>query len=587
MFRLALLASLAVHLSVLSAEQPTRPNIVVILTDDQGWGDLSINGNADVRTPNLDSLATDGAKFERFFVQPVCSPTRAEFLTGRWHPRGGVRDVTTGGERLNLGETTVAEAFDAAGYATGCFGKWHNGSQFPYHPIGRGFREFYGFSSGHWGTYFDARLDHNGEDTTAKGYLANNLAERAAEFVTKNAAAHKPFFCYLAFNIPHSPMQVPDADWKRFADRELKQTLPGGRADHTRAALAMCENLDTNVGKVLAALRKAQIERDTIVVFFSDNGPNGRRWNGAMKGIKGSTDEGGVRSPLHVRWPAKIEKGTVVAPIAATIDLYPTLIDLAGIPRSGDKPFDGISLAPWLRDKAKPAPDRVLIQHWAGKISARDQRFRLDPAGHLYDLNADPGQMNDIATNHPDAVLRLTQAATAWKKEVLGSLPATDNRPHPVGHPAFPRTLLPAQDGVPHGGIKRSASAPNCSYFTGWTKPSDQMTWDIEVSTAGTYEAIVHYTCPKLDIGSELELSLAKAKWSGVVSMAIDPPLQGESDDRVKRTGESLMKEFQALSLGTTELPAGRGVLTLTASKVAAGQVAHVRAIELILKKKS
>ena len=146
-----------------AAEPPSRPNVLVILADDQGWGDLSLNGNTNLRTPHIDSLARDGARFERFFVSPVCSPTRAEFLTGRWHPRGGVHGVSTGGERLDLDETTIAEAFQAAGYATGCFGKWHNGSQYPYHPNGRGFEEYYGFTSGHWGEYFDPPLDHNGQ----------------------------------------------------------------------------------------------------------------------------------------------------------------------------------------------------------------------------------------------------------------------------------------------------------------------------------------------------------------------------------------------------------------------------------------
>src|SRR5947209_20348390 len=157
-FTLAALAFLAVS----ARSDAAKPNVVVILTDDQGHGDLSLHGNTNLRTPHVDSLARDGARFERFCVQPVCSPTRAEFLTGRYHPRGGVRNVTSGGERLNLDEKTIADTFRAAGYATACFGKWHNGSQYPYHPTARGFDEFYGFTSGHWGDSFDPPLDHNG-----------------------------------------------------------------------------------------------------------------------------------------------------------------------------------------------------------------------------------------------------------------------------------------------------------------------------------------------------------------------------------------------------------------------------------------
>jgi arylsulfatase A-like enzyme len=562
-----------------------RPNVVVILADDQGWGDLSLNGNSNLRTPHIDSLARDGARFERFFAQPVCSPTRAEFLTGRWHPRCGVHGVSTGGERLNLDERTVAEAFKKAGYATGCFGKWHNGSQYPYHPNGRGFEEYYGFTSGHWGEYFDPPLDHNGRAVRGKGYITDDLTDRAIDFLKANAAAGRPSFCYLAYNTPHSPMQVPDPYWRRFEKAALK--LTGGRhedLDHTLAALAMCENIDDNVGRLLAVLNEGKLAQNTVVVYFSDNGPNGPRWNGGMKGIKGSTDEGGVRLPLLVRWPGQVKPGTVVTPIAAAVDLYPTLIELAGVRRVGDKPLDGLSLAPWLLGKDRPAPERVLFQHWAGKVSARDQRFRLDAAGQLFDLANDPGQQKSVAAEQPEAAKRLSDAVARWKREVLAALPKTDDRPFPVGYAEFPRAVLPARDGVPHGGVKRSAAAPNCSFFTGWAKPEDRIIWEIQVHTAGRYEAILHYTCPKADAGSVVELSLDKAKWEGTIAEAHDPPLRGKEHDRVTRAGESYVKDFRPLSLGVVELPAGKGTLTLRATKVAGGQVADVRAVELVLK---
>ena len=360
MLRAAMLAFLTFVLPVLalslslSQVKAAGPNIVVILADDQGWGDLSQNGNSTLRTPHIDSLARDGARFDRFFVEPVCSPTRAEFLTGRWHPRCGVHGVSTGAERLDLDERTVAEAFRAAGYATGCFGKWHNGSQYPYHPNGRGFEEYYGFTSGHWGEYFDPPLDHNGRSVRGHGYITDDLTDRAIAFLSKNAAANKPFFCYLAFNTPHSPMQVPDPYWHRM---EKATPQPGGDkkedVGHTRAALAMCENIDDNVGRLLEALRAGKLDRDTLVLYFCDNGPNGLRWNGGMKGHKGSTDEGVCdrrSSAMAGEGPSR-HRGQ---PIAAAVDLYPTLIDLAGVARVGDKPFDGISLAPWLLGKDAP-----------------------------------------------------------------------------------------------------------------------------------------------------------------------------------------------------------------------------------------
>ena len=232
-------------------EPAPRPNVVLFLADDQGWGDLSSHGNTNVRTPNLDALAREGASFTRFFVSPVCSPTRAELLTGRYHPRSGVYATSRGGERLDLDETTIAEVFHAAGYATAAFGKWHNGSQPPYHPNARGFDEFYGFTSGHWGNYFDPPLDHNGRVVRGNGYVTDDFTDRAIRFIEDHRA--EPFFVWVAYNTPHSPMQVPDRWWARFEDDDLprRHRDPGKEhVDHTRAALAMTENIDWNVGRL-------------------------------------------------------------------------------------------------------------------------------------------------------------------------------------------------------------------------------------------------------------------------------------------------------------------------------------------------
>ncbi|MCA8992537.1 MAG: sulfatase-like hydrolase/transferase, partial [Planctomycetaceae bacterium] len=205
--------------SVCSAAAP-RPSVVVILADDQGWGDLSLNGNSNLSTPNVDSIARDGAQFERFYVCPVCSPTRAEFLTGRYHPRGGVYGVTRGGERLNLDEKTIADTFKSAGYHTAAFGKWHNGMQYPYHPNGRGFEEYFGFCSGHWGHYFSPMLEHNGQITHGEGFIIDDLTNHAMQFIEQHQ--QEPFFVYLPYNTPHSPMQVPDRWWDKFKDDPLE-----------------------------------------------------------------------------------------------------------------------------------------------------------------------------------------------------------------------------------------------------------------------------------------------------------------------------------------------------------------------------
>lgn len=569
-----------------AAGADTRPpNVVVILTDDQGWGDLSLHGNTDLATPHIDSLARDGAAFDRFFVCPVCSPTRAEFLTGRYHPRGGVHGTSAGGERLDLDETTVAELFQRAGYATAAFGKWHNGMQPPYHPNARGFDEFYGFCSGHWGDYFSPPLEHNGRPVTGEGFIIDDLTGRAIGFIEKHR--DERFFVYLPFNTPHSPMQVPDRWWDRFNGKKPalrpeeagdERAASGRGLDHNRAALAMCENIDWNVGRLLARLEELELDDNTVVAFFCDNGPNGRRWNGGMKGIKGSTDEGGVRSPLLVRWPGRIPAGRVVSPIAGAIDLLPTLADLAGIPVEGTRPLDGRSLAPLLTDAEPPAAwpdDRLIVSHWRNRVSVRTQTFRLDHQGQLFDMIADPGQARDVAADHQEIARRLGQAAAAWRAELLPGL-EDDDRPFPVGHPGFRFTQLPARDGVPHGGIERSNRFPNCSFFRNWTSTEDAITWDVEVLAAGTYEVAAHYTCPRDDTGSTVELSFGGRRLVATVSEPHDPPVRGGEHDRVPRM-ESLVKDFRPMVLGTIELAKGRGPLTLRALEVPGSTVMDLR----------
>src|ERR1043165_5240688 len=273
----------AAALIAFAASAAQRPNILILLADDSGWGDYSLTGNTNIKTPNIDALGRRGAVLDRFYVCPLCAPTRAEFLTGRYHSRGGVRGVSTGLERLNLDEKTIADTFKAAGYATGAFGKWHNGSQWPYHPNARGFDEYYGFTSGHWGEYFDPPLEHNGKFVRGRGYVADDFTEHALAFIETNRA--HPFFCYLPFNTPHSPFCVPDEYWDRFTDQPITLRGEDGEKENvpvTRAALAMCENIDWNVGRVLRRLDELQLADNTIVIYFSDNGPNSRRWNGGM-----------------------------------------------------------------------------------------------------------------------------------------------------------------------------------------------------------------------------------------------------------------------------------------------------------------
>ncbi|MFD2606169.1 arylsulfatase [Euzebyella marina] len=554
-----------------------RPNIILIVADDQGWGDLGSSGNTNLETPQIDALAKYGVSFENFYVQPVCSPTRAEILTGRYFPRTGVYSTSSGGERMNYEETTLAELLKNAGYKTAIYGKWHNGTQAPYHPNSQGFNDFYGFASGHWGNYFDPMLEHNGKITRGKGYLPDDLTDHALEFIEQSKT--EPFFLYLPYNIPHSPMQVPDKYWNKFKDKNLQLLSEDGEnetIDFTKAALAMVENIDYNVGRVMAKLRELYLEDNSIIIYMTDNGPNSYRWNGGMKGRKGSTDEGGVRSPLYIQWTGIIKEGKKINEIAGSIDLLPTIAGLADVYPITAKPIDGKDLTPLIFDEKQDWKDRIIYNHWNGQTSLRTQNFRLDSENKLYRISRDRGQKIDISSQNPRLVDSLKRMKDDWLTAVKPLDSRNDNRPFTIGHPKFSFTHLPARDAKAHGGIKRSNQHPNDSYFTNWKSLKDSITWDVEVLAEGTFEVDLYYTADLENMGSIVELSLGKSKIAKKITEAHNPPLIGKEQDKVVRI-ESYVKNFKPLRLGKMVLKKGRGSLVLKATEIPNSVVADVR----------
>ncbi|WP_084417038.1 arylsulfatase [Mariniblastus fucicola] len=566
-------------LSAAETESETSPNVIVILTDDQGWGDLSLHGNPNLSTPHLDQLARQGAQIENFYVCPVCSPTRAEFLTGRYHTRMNVFSTSAGGERINADEQTIADVFRDAGYSTAGFGKWHNGMQFPYHPNARGFDEFYGFCSGHWGHYFSPMLEHNGEIVQGDGFLPDDLTNRAIQFIDKSKS--KPFFVYLALNTPHSPMQVPEKYWNRFRDKEIvpdpaPENQKGIALEHTRAALAMCENIDHNVGRLMQHLDQSQRTDSTIVVYFCDNGPNGKRFNGGMRGRKGSTFEGGVRSPCFVRYPKSIKPGTEVKRISATIDLLPTLAEMAGIGLNSPKPLDGVSIKQALEGDAS-TPDRFLFSAWNGKTTVRSQTHRMQRDGSLFDLRNDPGEQNNVAKSQPEIAMKLGKALADWEKETSPK-PAKSRltRPFTLGHQDAVWTQLPARDATPTGTITRSNRYPNCTFMENWTDTESQIIWDVDVLAAGNFEVQMYYSCDADDVGSTVRLSCGDATLSAEITIANEVPLIGAAEDRFERA-EGYVRRWKPMDLGKIKLKAGRQKLVLQAEEVVGDQVANMR----------
>lgn len=575
-----------------NAKINTPPNVILILTDDQGWGDLSISGNEDISTPNIDHLALNGVRFDRFYVSPVCSPTRAEILTGRHHVRTGVYDVSKGGERIDLDEEIIAEVFKNNGYKTAAYGKWHNGMQAPYHPNTRGFDDFYGFCSGHWGNYFNPLLEHNGKLVKGEGFIIDDFTNRGLEFIEQNKK--NPFFLYLPFNTPHSPMQVPDKFWKKFETKKLiqkgdvrasKNSKDSGldtinNLNHTRAALAMCENIDWNVGKINKKLEELGILKNTIIVFLSDNGPNGNRWNDGMKGRKGSTDEGGTRSPLIMKWEGNFPKGKIVKEISGGIDLLPTLKDLVNIKDLPKNKLDGLSLKRLIYEDNISWVDRIIFSYWRGKLSLRNQKFRLGPNNQLFDMENDPNQLEEVSNSYPEIFQSMKNEKIKWRETVLSELPDKDKRPFIIGHPKTQNTQIPARDATPNGKIKRSNYYPNCSFMTNWIDLDDSITWEVEVAEDGNFEAVIYYTCAEDAIGSEFELTFRESKIMGKINKFHDPEEYGENQDRSPRI-ESYVKDFLPLSIGKIKLKKGKGTLKLKGIKKTGKELMDFRLLML------
>jgi arylsulfatase A len=574
--------------SLLSAE---KPNVLLIMTDDQGWGDVRLHDNPLIETPNQDLLANQGAQFERFFVSPVCAPTRAALLTGRYSLRTGVHGVTRGFENMRAEEVTIAEMLKAQGYATGAFGKWHNGRHYPMHPNGQGFDEFFGFCGGHWNSYFDTNLEHNREPVKTDGYITDVLTDKAIEFIKQNQ--NQSFFCYVPYNAPHSPWIVPEKYWNKYANKGLD--------DKARCAYAMVDCVDENLGRLLKTLDDLKLADNTIVLFLTDNGPNSNRYNGDMRGRKGSIHEGGIRVPLFVRYPGKIEPGTVVKPIAAHIDILPTLLEFCEVESSSGVPIDGKSLVPLLTNSSQANwPERTLFvdRLFRNSIpgtelpvgSARTDRWRAAYERNkwsLYDMQADPGEKKDVSQANPAVLKQLKAAYQDWFQDVseLGFAPI----PIPVGHPQAKLTELPANESflIPEAGqgINYSGQGHNGyanSWIEDWTDPSASAVWHLNVLTPGTYTVTLKYTCTRDDVGCQVAAETGDQSLSSTISKPHDPPRIG-NQDRVEQSDNYQRKDWARLRLGTLDLQRGNCDLKLTGIKKPSKELIDVKGIELSL----
>lgn len=550
------------------------PNIICILTDDQGWGDVGIHGNPYLQTPTLDALARSGARLNRFFVSPVCAPTRASLLTGRYHPRTGTHGVTRRRETMRADEITIAQILHNHGYATGCFGKWHNGAHYPYHPNGKGFDEFFGFCAGHWNNYFNTILEHNGHEVKTEGYIADVITDKAIRFIHDHK--QQPFFCYIPYNTPHSPFQVPQSYFQKYKSMRLD--------DVTASVYAMCENIDDNIARILHTLEQYQLEQDTIVMFMCDNGANSNRFNGNMRGRKGSLHEGGMRVPCFVRWSGHIQAGQCLDELAAHIDILPTILGFCNIQIPDNLETDGKDLSPLLLQITSQWPDRMLFDTWYQKGTVRTNRYRLvieKETVELYDMLCDPSEKSDISNLQPQKAMRLKKAYTAWYQEVTKK--GFKSLPVPIGYKQWPRVELHGHEAFLHKNPNQSGISYNHpagwanDWVTNWSDIRAYPWWPVDIIEDGFYELALKYTCPTEDIGADIELKINDTTLEGKITQEYDPPYK-PSPDRVPRK-EVYEKTWNVLNMGSLFLKTGKKRLKIKALSKPGKQVMELKSV--------
>lgn len=473
-----------------------RPNLVFVLTDDQGYGDLGCHGNPIVETPHIDSFYADCVRLDNFHVGPTCAPTRAGLLTGHYCNSTGVWHTCGGRSLLRQGEVSIADVFAANGYRTGIFGKWHLGDNYPYRPHDRGFQEAIVHGGGgisqtpdHWGNdYFDDTYSVNGRKRKFEGYCTDVWFREGMRFISENR--ERPFFCYIPTNAPHSPFNV----------EEHYVTPYRGRVPDNRARFyAMITNIDENFARLREHLDQLGLSERTILVFMSDNGTAAgcmtddagfvtEGYNSGMRGKKGSPYEGGHRVPFFLRWPGGgMVGGRELGELAANVDFLPTMMELCGLEGPEGLDLDGVSLAPLLRGTAQPWPERTVVtdsQRLARPVKWRQsstmtRRWRLIDGRELYDIEADPEQRQDVADAHPEVVQRLRRDYDAWWDKV--SRQFDEEIPIPLGAGPEDCTLLTTHDWR----NEHSECAWNQMQVREGMVCNGY--WEVEVAVSGTY----------------------------------------------------------------------------------------------------
>ena len=541
---LTLLISVFVYCGFFSLNAAEQPNILLIVTDDQGYWDTGISGNPDIETPNMDRLAREGVRFSRFYCAPVCAPTRAGLMTGRYYLRTGLYNTRFGGDTLGKNEITVAQLLKKSGYTTGIFGKWHLGKYHGYQPNQRGFDEFLGHYHGHIERYsFPDQIYHNGKPVEARGYVTDLFTDAAMDFIEASHEREEKFFCYLAYNAPHSPFLLDTSHFDQpEGDKIFEKYLKKGLAMRDARIYSLVERIDINLGRLFKKVDQLGLRKDTVVLFMSDNGGVSRHFKAGIKGNKASVYEGGVRSPLFVRWPGQFPSGGAVKAQASHVDLLPTFCELAGVSVPQDRPIDGKSLVPLLQKGKGKSHQKYVYHTWDRyfpnpdrRWSVSDQRWKLvgifgkdtEPSPSkwkLFDLRKDPGETKNLLISEPGQVKRLRMEFVRWFDDVTDGVdyhPA----PIPVGNAEEnPVEIQPSWAKWEGENIQYTFDGYDWDSIDGWKVVGEYAEWNLDVKKAGAYEVTIAYGCSPVKMGGTMKLSAGKA----ALDFKVEPTGNGE-----------------------------------------------------------
>lgn len=448
-----------------------RPNVILIMTDDQGIGDFGFMGNPYVKTPNLDQLAAESLNLTNFYVSPVCAPTRASLMTGRFYERTGIYDTYNGGAIMSQDEVTIAEVLSENGYRTAIFGKWHLGDNYPYRPIDQGFQEALVHRGGGMGqpgdypnffagdsSYFNPTLFHNGIPEKRKGYCSDVFSSAAIEFIKdhKASGSDQPFFVYLPYNAPHTPLQLPQEYYDMYKDVEFDidafevrddavERMTEQDIESAKRVYGMVTNIDDNIGLIMDVLEQENLEKNTIVVFLTDNGPQQVRYKLGLRERKSSVYSGGVRVPCLIRYPEKYQPNDEMDIRLAHIDLFPSILNLCGIEQPNHQ-IDGRNFVDLNEEELTNFTERTFLYEWGRGFPVRYRNFAAIQGDfklvgntglnseigefELYNLSSDPYEKSNLINENTAKASGLKNSMDAWYWEIINE--KNNNRVFPA-----------------------------------------------------------------------------------------------------------------------------------------------------------